>query len=257
MHTITNMIKKIRQGMLCLLPLFTLTACSGKEEIVINQNNQEEYRETEEPSEVSTEPGASGEMSEKGRPAAEEKEDIPDGFTDTERSSRRDIYVHICGAVVNPGVYALAADSRIYEGIEAAGGFCENACEDYVNLAKPLQDGQRLVIPTQEEVESGEESDAYHRRWMTEDTEAEDTGMELQAVEAGQDISAGADGLININQASESELSSISGIGAGKAAAIVKYRQEIGGFTSIEEIMEVSGIGQGIFEKIKDKITVH
>ena len=66
-----------------------------------------------------------------------------------------------------------------------------------------------------------------------------------------------ADGLVNINTASEEELSAIPGIGAGKAAAVVRYRQENGAFASIEDIMKVSGIKEGTYEKIKDKITVN
>lgn len=149
-----------------------------------------------------------------------------------------DIFVHICGAVVNPGVYILPTDSRIFEGIEAAGGFTEDACEDFVNLAQPLQDGQRIVIPTEEEAEAAAQDSAYQEQWLPVETQR-------------------ADGRVNINTASEQELSAISGIGAGKAAAIVQYRQENGSFSSVEDIMKVSGIKEGTYEKIKDKITIN
>ncbi|MCM1087712.1 MAG: helix-hairpin-helix domain-containing protein [Muribaculaceae bacterium] len=270
MHTIKNMIRK---GILCLFPLFTMTACSGKEEIVFEQDTQDERWESQSASEAlagtqdspqSTGAGgeadtalAGGEAGAAGGVAdydAVSPETLPENMD--KPASPGEIYVHICGAVVNPGVYALATGSRIFEGIEIAGGFREDACEDYVNLAKTLQDGQRIVIPTMEEVEAAGEDDAYHKRWMTEADTGTDTEEAGASVEAAQGVSTQSDGLININLATESELSSINGIGAGKAAAIVKYRQEIGGFTSIEEIMEVSGIGQGIYEKIKDKITV-
>lgn len=256
--------------MFCLFPLFMLTACSGKEEIVFEQGTQENCLESgtssEDLSETQDLPLSAGEadiaaagggvgtadgVADSGTASLET---LPD--TTQKADSSGEIYVHICGAVVNPGVYALAADSRIFEGIETAGGFREDACEDYVNLAKTLQDGQRIVIPTMEEVEAAGEDDAYYKRWMIEADTGTDTGEAGQSADSSQEASAQPDGLININLATESELSTISGIGAGKAAAIVKYRQETGGFTSIEEIMEVSGIGQGIYEKIKDKITV-
>ncbi|MDE5865223.1 MAG: helix-hairpin-helix domain-containing protein, partial [Lachnospiraceae bacterium] len=160
------------------------------------------------------------------------------------------IYVHICGAVVNPGVYALDAGSRVFEGIEAAGGFSEEACEDYVNQAEKLQDGQRLIIPTLEEADAVNDDSSYQESWRIDALEAEQSAVG-EAAPTGN-----TDGLININTADESELSSIYGIGAGKAAAIVKYRQENGNFQTIQDIMKVSGIKEGTYEKIKDKITV-
>lgn len=198
-------IKKIcKPGMLFGFSLLFLSACTGREDIALELSEADtlnQYSAADLDSNLST--------------VKEEK-----------------IYVHICGAVVNPGVYELDGDSRVFEVIEAAGGFSEDACQDYVNQAGRLNDGERLVIPTIEEIETAK-------------------------ADGNTGASSSASGLVNINTASESELGSISGIGAGKAAAIVKYREENGSFASVEDIMKVSGIKEGTYEKIKDKITVN
>ena len=209
----------LKRGMFLLFPLFVLTACTSRNDMVLEletQDNAQQYEVL--PSDAKE--AADGQK-------ILEPEDLPE-----------DISVHICGAVVNPGVYILSAGSRIFEGIEAAGGFSEDACEDFVNLAQTLQDGQRIVIPTMEEAEAAAQDSTYQEEWLPEETQS-------------------ADGRVNINTASEQELSAISGIGAGKAAAIIRYRQENGSFSSVEDIMKVSGIKEGTYEKIKDKITVN
>lgn len=217
-----------------LLPLLTLTACTGKQDIAFELEEQGKTKETEYVPDA--EKTADGESA-----AAEEVIAVKEPAV---------IYVHICGAVVNPGVYALDAGSRVFEGVEAAGGFSEEACEDYVNQAEILQDGQRLIIPTMEEAEAVNNAGTFQESWRIDAL-----GTEQSAV--GEAAAGNTDGLININTADESVLSSIDGIGAGKAAAIVKYRQENGNFQSIQDIMKVSGIKEGTYEKIKDKITVN
>lgn len=282
------------RGIFCVFAVLMLSACTGRNELVLESAGQENEAE-QTPDAVSAEgqlvqnPGA---VSADGRaeqtPDAVSADGQPEqnpgaagtgsqaeqlAGTEPESSAamvQPEIYVHICGAVKKPGVYALEAGSRVYQGIEAAGGFAENACEDFINQAGVLADGQRLVVPTEEEAEAVKADDSYREIWQTGMREnaggsgmaagtgsVADTGTAVgsAAESAGSAGSLGA--LVNINTATESELSSISGIGAGKAAAIVKYRQENGGFASIEDIMKVSGIKQGTFEKIKDKITVN
>ena len=229
-----------------MFPLFMLTACTGKEEIILVQDAQKEEWETGAVLDRKSASGAAPILSE------EDGMSEPETKAETVKEDRQtEIYVHICGAVVNPGVYVLEAGSRIFEGIEAAGGFREDACEDYVNQAKPLQDGQRLVIPTVEEMETAKENGIYQDLWIADaDGLGETIGENAASL-------ANTGGLININTATESELSGINGIGPSKAAAVVAYRQENGRFTSVEEIMKVSGIGEGTYEKIKDKISVN
>lgn len=219
--------------MFLIFPVFVLTACSGKEDMVLELGETHDMSSQDMSGLDDESAGLSTDVSIDAAPAK--------------------IYVHICGAVVNPGVYELEAGSRVFEGIKAAGGFSENACEDYVNQAGQLSDGERLVIPTVEEVEQAKEDGTYQVLWAADTA---DKGT-LNTGEDKTDSSGSGDGLVNINTATESELGNVKGIGAGKAAAIVQYRQENGNFASTEDIMNVSGIKEGTYEKIKDKITVN
>ena len=129
----------------------------------------------------------------------------------------------------------LPAGSRIYQAIEMAGGVTEEAQASWLNLAEVLTDGARIYVPGKDEVsQEGTE-------WM------EGSGSAAQGT---------ADGRVNLNRASKEELMTLPGIGEAKAEAILQYRTEHGGFGSIDEIKQISGIKDGVFEKIKDKITV-
>lgn len=166
--------------------------------------------------------------------------------TDTETMS--DIYVYVCGAVWNPGVYHVPEGSRLYQVIEQAGGICENADETYLNLAREVADGEQVVVPTLEETLAWKQEDtADMREWIpyTEETVH-------SAVTSAQNQT----GLVNINTASVQELTALNGIGESRAEAIIAYRNAHGQFTGIEEIKNVDGIKNGLYEKIKDRITV-
>ncbi|MCM1122837.1 MAG: helix-hairpin-helix domain-containing protein [Eubacterium sp.] len=179
----------------------------------------------------------------------------------TQEQSPAVICVHVCGAVKHPGVYELAADSRVYEAVEQAGGFAETADESYVNQAERLKDGVKLVIPTTEQTAALSEQDTAEIAGIgiIEGKETEKPAGQADGEIAGTTVSESnaSDGKININTASETELCNIPGIGSTRAAAIVAYRQERGCFQSIEDIMNVSGIKQGTYDKIKDKIKVN
>jgi competence protein ComEA len=140
------------------------------------------------------------------------------------------VFVYICGAVTNPGVYEMDSGSRICDVLDQAGGFSEDASTTYLNLAEFVSDGQKVYVPTQEE--------------LTVELFAEE-----DAAEAGS-------GKININTASKEVLVTLPGIGESKADSIIAYRTEHGGFSSIEEIMEIPGIKEAVFSKIKELITV-
>lgn len=153
-----------------------------------------------------------------------------------ERDAAQDCVVHICGAVKEPGVYTLEGKSRIYQAIEKAGGFREDADQDYLNQADLITDGMKIYIPTE--------------------TEVEETGMISNWENFG---SSGADKenfLININTAEEELLCTLPGVGSAKAKSIISYREKNGPFETKEDIMNVEGIKNGLFEKIKDSITV-
>lgn len=147
--------------------------------------------------------------------------------------------VYVCGAVRKPGVYRLAVDARVCDAIEAAGGFEQEAAQESVNLAGHIRDEQQIWIPTAEEAEAGA-SPSY------EDVQPERTAEGISS-----------DGRVNLNTATKSELMSVPGIGEAKAESIIAYRTEHGSFSDIQDIMQITGIKEGIFEKIKDSITVN
>ena len=144
--------------------------------------------------------------------------------------------VHVCGEVVNPGIYELPAGSRIYEAVKAAGGFTENASEESVNLASPIEDGVQIRIYSKEEAETLAAGAAPF------------DGFEASG--------EGKEPVVNLNTATKEELMTLSGIGESRAEDIIRYREENGGFQNIEDIMKVSGIKDAAFQKIKDRITV-
>ncbi len=157
--------------------------------------------------------------------------DLTDSVNETESVSES-VYVYVCGAVAAPGVYEVSADSRIYEAVEQAGGMLDTAKTEAVNLAEPLTDGQMIRIPFQ----------------------GEETATQEEA--ATQNGGIRSDGKVNINTASAEELMTLKGIGQTRAEQIIAYREKHGAFASIEGIMEVDGIKQGTFDKLKDNITV-
>lgn len=145
------------------------------------------------------------------------------------------IFVDVCGAVQQPGVYELPAGSRIFQAIALAGGLTEEAESRLINQAEVLTDGQQIRIYTREESEK----------------------QEIPAA-AGQNagVQGAAGAKINLNLADKNVLMTLPGIGEAKAEAILAYRQEKGGFSSVEELMQVEGIKDKLYEKLKDKVTV-
>ena len=149
-------------------------------------------------------------------------------------------FVYICGAVNTPGVYEVTQNARLYEVIEAAGGLTEDAAEESVNQAREIVDGEMVRILTQEEAA---------KDGLEEAGERTETGVDG---EAAQD----SDGRIDLNLATAAELMTLSGIGQTKADSIIRYREKNGSFSSVEEIKQVEGIKEGVYNRIKDHIKV-
>lgn len=184
---------------------------------------------------------ASSEKPKAADPAASTA-DVGEGMADTDKALEEDVvYVYVCGAVNCPGVYKLKPDARVYEAIEAAGGLSTDAAAEYVNQAQKVEDGVQIYVPDKEEAEQGLESGLGS------------TPGGSMAAESGADT---ASAKININSATVEELKTLPGIGDAKAQSIVSYRQANGMFQGIEDLMNVEGIKSGVFDKIKDKITV-
>ena len=150
------------------------------------------------------------------------------------------LYVYICGAVNEPGVYTLPEGSRVCDLFEAANGLAEEAATDYWNQARLLVDGEMLYIPTMKEAEDGQMGRADNFSDLQNMTDANNTS-----------------GKINLNTASLEQLMEIPGIGESKAKAIINYRDTNGGFSSIEEVMNIEGIKEGVFAKMKEYIVVN
>ncbi|RFA36352.1 hypothetical protein CAI16_04815 [Virgibacillus dokdonensis] len=173
---------------------------------------------------------------EKDEDEAERKVDVNDqpidpslpSSTGQEKDVTSSIYVDIKGEVKNPGVYEMDTEERVIDAIETAGGFTNNANESLVNLAQKVHD--EMVIDVLPVGDNG--------------TPALTNGQHT-------DISK-----IRINQATVEEIEALNGIGPAKAEAIVQYRDENGPFQQIEDLLEVSGIGEKTLESLEDDIQV-
>lgn len=139
------------------------------------------------------------------------------------------IIVDVAGAVREPGVYEFAEGDRVIDAIDRAGGSMPKADLSLLNLAAPLVDGTQILVP-----------------------KAGPPG----AVVPGGTTPGSSGGLININTASETELETLSGIGEVLAATIIDYRTQNGPFASVEDLMDVSGIGPATLDEIRDQVTV-
>ncbi|MDY0396740.1 helix-hairpin-helix domain-containing protein [Virgibacillus halophilus] len=140
------------------------------------------------------------------------------------------IMVDIKGSVVKPGVYEIAQDARVNDAIQLAGGFTKDADESQINLAQKVQDEMVIAVPLKNE----DNNQTTVQAAMNETSEEK----------------------IHINQATQEELESLSGIGPSKANAILQYREENGMFQSVEELLEIPGIGEKTLENIRESIQV-
>lgn len=131
------------------------------------------------------------------------------------------VQVHVVGAVVTPGLYELQLGSRVEDAVMAAGGFLADAIQHSVNLARTLSDGEQIVVLGPEDIQAGE-----------------------------------AGGLVSINRADITQLDKLPGVGPALAARILEMRGQLGSFSDIRQLREVSGIGEKLFANIKDLVTL-
>lgn len=230
-------IRKKYTRTICILWLFCSVALSGcrdrrSEMLLTGQTEAENTKtpEVTEDTEVTT------------KAVKEEKQAGPIEAPTESAEILPKIFVDVCGAVVNPGVYEMEGDSRIFQAIEAAGGFLPEAATRLVNQAQPVSDGQQIYVPTQEEAEAGDDP-------MPE-------GSTSAPGSPGGDTDEDDSNTVNINTADAAALKTLTGIGDAKAQAILSYREEHGAFSAVEEIMQVPGIKESTFSAIKDKIAV-
>ena len=158
------------------------------------------------------------------------------------KEEKSKIIIHVSGAVVNEGIVELEEKARVADAIEAAGGVTEDAYMRDINLASLLEDGMKVYIPTKEEVMQKEENSDYI--------------IGSNNIIENNNVESKKSGKVNINTATKEELDTLPGVGELTANKIISYREENGKFKSIEEIKEVSGIGDSKFEQIKDLIEI-
>ena len=143
---------------------------------------------------------------------------------EVDNSKAAGIYVYICGEVANPGVYELSEDSRIYEAVDAAGGFTENAARESINLASKVSDGMQITIYNKEEAASLP------------------AGGTSAGKNSGQDQISGSSSLVNLNTATKEELMTLKGHRGVEGGGYHPLPRKSGGFKKIEDIMKISGI---------------
>jgi competence protein ComEA len=157
--------------------------------------------------------------------------EFPSNEMEENPQEEENLVVDVKGAINSPGVYEMKLGDRVIDVIELAGGLHENADQKNINFAMKLVDEMVLYIPVVGEEETPEPI--------------------VGSVQQNNN-----DGKVNLNKASETELQTLTGVGPAKATAIIEYREQNGGFKKEEELMEISGIGEKTFEKLKDQITV-
>jgi competence protein ComEA len=159
------------------------------------------------------------------------------------------IVVDVGGAVQTPTVLVLPEDSRVYEALDAAGGLLPQADMREINRATVLRDGDRIYIPSRSE-------SAANASVPQSAGGGAGTGVTNAATSSGGVSEGAPDAPININTADSAALQKLSGVGPSTAQKILDYRETHGRFARIEDIKNVSGIGDKTFEKLKDRITV-
>ena len=221
-------LNKLVTGVICILSMFIFQGCGNIQECVDDIGFEIAYESAE------------SQITESGYIQADEIREL-ENVNAAEQVVNDTIYVYVCGAVNNPGVYELDMGSRLFEAVEKAGGFGQEAEKTSLNLAREVLDGEQIVVLTKEQAQEYAESVIYGQN-VTEIVNAKNSGHD--------------NGLVNINTATIEELTTIPGIGESRALSIIEYRETHGLFTNIEGIKNVTGIKDGLFSKIKDKITV-
>ena len=211
-----------------------LAGCGPKEELILSATDKADANTVQE---------------QEGEVPEQTTEDVAGAATERSVPAKQ-ISVHVCGAVNRAGVYLVPEDARVIDAVRAAGGFSSDADEEALNQAAFLVDGCKLRIPCLGEADP--ESQGAVPPVMT-------VGQESQPADSLVVLADGIseqDGKVNLNTASEEELCTLNGIGPKRASDIIRYREEHGAFANIEEVMNVSGIKQSLFAKIKGYIRV-
>ena len=161
------------------------------------------------------------------------------------------IYIDVKGSVTTPGVYKLKKNSRVIDAINASGGVTEDANTRFINLSKVLNDGDVVMVYSSKEIEEAKKDNTIVIETPCVCEEVKNDACIKEDNNNQNNVEK-----ININTADINTLKTLEGIGDAKANAIIEYRTNNGGFKSIEEIVNVSGISEALFSKIKENITI-
>ena len=235
----------------------------NEDEIISNQENTNENIEinlTEESvNEIEEENIAESESTHETQNTQEIQDEQEDKQIYKNAENNEKIYVYITGEVNNPGVVLLNSGSRIVDAIEAAGGVTNKANISKVNLVYVLQDGMKVNIPNNTDLKNNENFEYITMSSGDEKNDA-NTGNSSTTItsenSSSNNESAFKISIVNINTATQTELETLPGIGPSLALRIVNYRKENGKFSSIEDIKNVSGIGEAKYEDIKNYIKI-
>lgn len=243
-----------------VVPLFLMVvmmaaAACGKEEVLTLRSSpsSSEDMTAERTEEASGDSGQQGCDDAERTGAAESAEAERNDAAESEK--REPLYVYVCGAVECPGVYSFEEGARVVDAIEAAGGLSADADGACVNQARKLSDQDQLYIRTLEEKEQNTQKEELSSTGSSPAGSASGNGYGLLRAEGSAGAENAADARININTASQKELTLLPGIGDTKAAAILADRTENGFYAAPEDLKRVSGIGDATFEKLRDRIT--
>jgi competence protein ComEA len=164
---------------------------------------------------------------------------------------KKEIWVHVSGAVQKPGVYQLPEGARVAEALNAAGGSLPEGRPDELNLAEALADGAKIWVPTEAELKAAVAASS------APPVASKGTVQPVRTTTgATGTLTAKARGKVNVNTASAKDLESVNGIGPSTAAKIVEYRQANGPFKSLDDLTKVKGIGPATLAKIREGLTV-
>ena len=199
---------------------------------------------------------------------SEEKEEVePEENIETVepvKEENQKVYVDIKGEVKKPGVYEVDKNYTIYQAIEKAGGLTQNANTDYINLSKRVTDEMAIIIYSKKEINDMKTDEEIKYQIKVEEKPCPDNLNDACLNKKSEDTTnkentntnSNTSTKVSLNKGTLEEFMTLSGIGESKAQAIIEYRNKNGEFKNIEEIKNVTGIGESIYEKIKDNLTL-
>ncbi len=178
-----------------------------------------------------------------------------------DEEEEKEVYyqVDIKGEVINPGIYTVKEGSRVIDVIRLAGDLTEVADTSVLNLSKKVKDEMVIIVYSYDEVENftaTKEKEEIEQEACLSQNGIQNDACIKDSTDDTSSSSVVISGKVSLNTATLDELMTLPGIGESKAQAIIEYREEVGAFQNIEELKEVSGIGDAIFDQIKENITI-